>query len=176
MFSDFIKGKRKFNYPIGIQNGIKLHRDLDAFTDNNEHVKEIASFFKADYGRYASPVADVTLDYFLANDKSLFASQETLLAFSLSVYKQLETYVNISPDGFAAMFPYMRTQNWLYNYRTEEGISKSLSGLYRRANYMPDPERAFEIFVSEREAIGTIYRSFIPALKSFAASEADGYL
>ena len=33
MISDFIKGKKKFDYPVAIQNGIMLHRMIDTFTD-----------------------------------------------------------------------------------------------------------------------------------------------
>ena len=35
MMSDFIKGNKKFDYPISIQNGITLHRLIDEFTDNH---------------------------------------------------------------------------------------------------------------------------------------------
>ena len=33
MISDFVKGKKKFDYPSRIQAGINLHRLIDNFTD-----------------------------------------------------------------------------------------------------------------------------------------------
>ena len=36
MISDFVKGKKKYDYPPGIQKGIALHREIDEFTDAHE--------------------------------------------------------------------------------------------------------------------------------------------
>jgi len=35
MISDFVKGKTKFDYPLTIQKGIYLHRQIDSFTDSH---------------------------------------------------------------------------------------------------------------------------------------------
>ena len=40
MISDFVKGKKKFDYPTTIQKGIMLHRAIDQFTDTHEATKE----------------------------------------------------------------------------------------------------------------------------------------
>ncbi len=45
MISDFVKGKTKFGYPPGIQNGIALHRAIDEFTDAHPATKKAAAFF-----------------------------------------------------------------------------------------------------------------------------------
>ena len=66
------------------------------------------------------------------------------------------------------MFGYMRSQNWLYNYRTREGVFNSLAGLARRARYMPDPEAACRIFEAHYEELAACYAAFFPALKDFA--------
>src|SRR4029077_7560850 len=53
MISDFVKGKRKFDYPSGIQKGIDLHRAIDQFTDQHSATKEAKEFFRPDYRLYA---------------------------------------------------------------------------------------------------------------------------
>lgn len=45
MISDFVKGKTKFDYPVGIQKGIALHRMIDNFTDTHAATKEAKEFF-----------------------------------------------------------------------------------------------------------------------------------
>lgn len=40
MISDYVKGKKKFDYPPDIQKGIMLHRAIDTFTDFHEATKE----------------------------------------------------------------------------------------------------------------------------------------
>ena len=40
MISDFVKGKKKFDYPLRIQAGIMLHRIIDEFTDGHPATRE----------------------------------------------------------------------------------------------------------------------------------------
>ena len=40
MISDFVKGKTRYDYPAGIQEGITLHREIDRFTDDHPAVKK----------------------------------------------------------------------------------------------------------------------------------------
>ena len=46
MISDFVKGKKKFDYPPGIQKGIMLHRAIDTFTDTHEATKLAKEVFR----------------------------------------------------------------------------------------------------------------------------------
>lgn len=167
MISDFIKGKKQFLYPADIQKGIRLHRSIDAFTDAHEIVGEAKLFFKKDYGLYSSPIVDVIFDHFLASDKQLF-SEPSLAGFAQQVYHQLDPFQAIFPPPFQSMFPYMKRQDWLYNYRNKEGIARSLEGLTRRARYMQDSSRAYQLFLEHYEALRNCYSEFFPHLQEHA--------
>src|SRR6185503_16682489 len=91
MISDFVKGKKKFDYPEAIRQGITLHREIDRFTDTHAATKEAKEIFRHVYGLYAGPIMDVVYDHFLALDKNEF-SDESLEAFTISVYKTLDEY------------------------------------------------------------------------------------
>ena len=132
MISDFVKGKKKFDYPIGIQKGIVLHRAIDTFTDDHPATKEAKQFFRANYGLYAGAFMDVVYDHFLANDRNIFAYENALLTFTNDTYFLLEKNTNVFPERFQLMFPHMKQHNWLYNYQFNWGIEKSLGGLVRR--------------------------------------------
>ncbi len=41
MISDFIKGKKQFDYPLPVQKGIRLHRAIDTFTDTHAATQEL---------------------------------------------------------------------------------------------------------------------------------------
>jgi len=85
LISDFVKGKKKFDFPPGIQNGITLHRAIDTFTDAHEATKKAKEFFRPHYRLYAGALVDVIFDHFLAGDENEFT--ETFLHdFSLQVY------------------------------------------------------------------------------------------
>ncbi|MBV9963173.1 MAG: DUF479 domain-containing protein [Parafilimonas sp.] len=170
MISDFVKGKKRFEFDIKIQKGIALHRSIDAFTDDHTITKKAKAFLKPAVGLYAGAFIDVVYDHFLALDKNEFTN-ESLLQFSFSVYSTLDKFETIFPERFSRIFPYMKTDNWLYNYKTLSGIEKSFNGLVRRASYLESSDRAFESFQKNYEALQACYNQFFPELKQFAHAE-----
>lgn len=167
MISDFIKGKKQFDFPEIIQKGIKLHRSIDAFTDEHELTKRAKQFFKPAVGLYSGAFVDVAYDHFLACDKNEF-TDKTLLNFSVSVYTTLDDFELLLPEKFARMLPYMKNDNWLYNYRTLSGTAKSFEGLSRRAKYLSNSNMAFDCLKENYQSIEKCYAAFFPDLKQFA--------
>ena len=176
MISDFVKGKKKFDYTVGIQKGIELHRAIDEFTDDHTATKEAKQFFRADYGLYAGAFMDVVYDHFLANDKNEFADENALLSFTQDTYFILEKNATVFPERFQRMFPHMQQHNWLFNYRSYWGTEQSLGGLVRRAKYMNDSSKAFEIFQKEYQSFQHYYDKFFPELKKFTINKLNELL
>jgi acyl carrier protein phosphodiesterase len=167
MISDFVKGKKKFDYPSGIQQGIALHRAIDTFTDYHEVTRTAKEIFRPVYRLYSGAFADVVYDHFLATDEKEFP-KNSLSGFSEQVYTMLDRHTQWFPERFARMFPYMKTHNWLFNYRTREGIGKSLEGVVRRSAYLTESETAYQLFQDQYQLLGDCYRQFWADLKPFA--------
>ena len=166
--SDFVKGKAKFNYPQEIQKGIHLHRLIDNFTDHHPVTAIAKSFFRPQYRLYSGAFTDVVYDHFLALDEKQFEEYNGLEIFSQNVYESLEINFSLFPPRFQKMFPYMKSQNWLYNYRFKEGVRKSFEGLAYRAAYLNESAVAFEIFNQYYHELENCYLNFFPELKKFA--------
>lgn len=171
MISDFVKGKKQYNYPLPVLNGIKLHREIDAFTDNHQATKKLKAFFAPQYRLYASAFADVVYDYFLANDKNQFATTDALLNFCTNTYQMLDANIHQLPEPFLSMLPYMKQQNWLYNYQYDWGIQKSFNGVVKRSAYLTESEFAFNIFCTHKAAMQECYNDFFPFVKKFAENK-----
>jgi acyl carrier protein phosphodiesterase len=167
MISDFVKGKKKFDFPGGIQKGIALHRELDEFSDSHPATKQAKEIFRPHYRLYASAFMDVVYDYFIANDPAIF-DETSLYAFTQQTYRLLEERQQWFPERFASLFPYMRSQNWLFNYRYSWGIERSFSGLVRRATYLDESATAFRLFGENTAMLQKCYNQFISDLKNFA--------
>ncbi len=168
MISDFVKGKKKFDFSPGIQKGIALHRAIDEFTDFHPITGDAKSYFKKDYRLYAGAFIDVVYDHFLANDKNVFATETALQSFSQSTYRSLRDSSEGLPVKFLQIFPYMQQHDWLYNYGFKEGIEKSFGGLARRAAYLSESAIAYELFERHYAQLGECYQLFFPELKKFA--------
>ncbi len=166
MISDYVKGKKKFDYPTTIQKGIMLHREIDTFTDQHEATKAAKEVFRPAYRLYSGAFVDVVYDYFLATDQHYF-SEDSLFKFSQDVYQHLDNNTQWLVEKFAAMYPYMKMQNWLYNYRTKWGIEKSMGGVARRATYLTESNTAFELFEQHYQLLKDCSRHFLAAVIPF---------
>ena len=163
MISDHVKGKKKFDYSAGIQKGIELHRLIDSFTDEHEATKEAKEIFRPHYRLYAGAFVDVVYDHYLAIDPSIF-TKDSLEEFSADTYTMLEPYSAVFPERFARMFPYMKTQNWLFNYSNKWGIENSLHGVVRRATYLTESATAFSLFEENFNTLQHCYQAFFPEM------------
>lgn len=172
MISDFVKGKKQFDYPAEILRGIRLHRAIDTFTDEHPSTKEAKEIFRPHYRLYSGAIVDVVYDHFLAADPGEF-TEDSLWQFSQQVYTDLDLHSDWMPERFARMFPYMKTHNWLFHYRTREGTGQSLGGLVRRALYLEESETAFRLFETHYQLLADCYRQFWAAVKPFAREEFD---
>ena len=169
MISDFVKGKKQFDYPSDIQKGIQLHRAIDNFTDNHVATKRINEFFRQQYRLYSGAFTDIVYDFFLANDHNEFANETLLKTFATSTYEKMKQFENLFPERFAMLFPYMLEQDWLSNYRFQPMIEKSFGGLVRRATYLKESAFAFTIFSNHVNEMQIHYDEFFPEVKRFAA-------
>lgn len=170
LISDFVKGKKKFDYPANIQQGITLHRIIDTFTDEHEATKKAKEVFRPHYRLYSGAFVDVVYDHFLAIDENEFPS-DSLLVFSQQVYSVLDNHYQWLPERFALMFPYMKSQNWLFNYRTILGTQKSMGGVVRRAAYLTESETASHLFSAYYQPLQDCFRQFWKDMKPFALQQ-----
>jgi acyl carrier protein phosphodiesterase len=175
MISDFIKGRKQFDFPDDIQKGIRLHRLIDNFTDAHEAVHEAKKIFRPDYRLYSGAIVDVIFDHFLATDETVF-SEHSLFEFSVEVYAVLEQQQEWFPARFSAMFGHMKNHNWLFNYRTRWGTGRSLTGLAHRSLYMEESGIAFRLFESHYTELQDCYRYFWSFLQPFARHRFDEFM
>ena len=167
MISDFVKGAARLGFSGNIAKGIILHRNIDEYTDNHKATKIAKEIFRPAYRLYSGPIMDILYDYFLANDKHSFPD-DSLLAFTEKIYDNIEEHTAELPMHFLHVFTYMKTENWLYHYRTKEGIHKSLKGLVRRSAFLKEADTAFELFNDHIDELNAGFHEFWPDVKQFA--------
>lgn len=173
LMGDYVKGSRALAaLPEEIRKGVLLHREIDQFTDAHPATLRAALPFREIYGRYAPAIVDVLYDHFLANDPALFESEAALLLFTQNVYAQVATQRPFFPEKFAQTFDAMAAQNWLYHYRTLGGVQKSLGGLQRRAQYLPDVSDAYRIFIGYYHILSQCWQEVGDALRKWRGAQA----
>lgn len=131
--ADSVKGSKFQMYPEGIQIGIKLHREIDRFTDTHDIVRRSKMRLNGKYGHYAGVIVDIYYDHFLAKNWSN-SSSIPLDVYVDSVYELLKKNIEYLPTRTSNMLPYMIEFNWLFNYQFIEGIQRVLEGINQRTN------------------------------------------
>ena len=170
MISDFVKGKKQFDYPLNIQKGIQIHRAIDAFTDAHAITKLTKQYLYPAVGTYAGAFIDVAYDHFLANDNLAFKSADDLQQFATSTCGVLNGFSGVLPERFAKILPYMQQQNWLYNYQYLWGIKNSFEGVTKRAKYLESSDNCFKLFEENYTSIQECYQLFFPELKNMVTN------
>jgi acyl carrier protein phosphodiesterase len=129
--ADGVRGKKYKKYPKDVQIGIRLHREIDTFTDAHKTVRKSTKRLHKNYSHYAGVIVDILYDHFLAKNWSTY-SDIPLDAYVASFYDSLEDNYKILPLRVQKMMPFMIADNWLLSYASVIGIGKVLAGMNRR--------------------------------------------
>jgi acyl carrier protein phosphodiesterase len=165
--ADFIKGKEMALYHGDIRIGILLHREIDSFTDSHPLVRAGQSYLRPKFRHYSTVITDIFFDYFLGKNWDHF-SPIPLEIFVNQTYDVLDRYQSQLPDRFGEMFYWMKSQNWLYQYREISGIQRSLSGLSRRTTFVSRMDEAPAVLLEKEAEFEVIFFAFFKELDTFA--------
>lgn len=165
--ADGIRGKRYKKYPVGIQKGILLHRQIDTFTDAHPTVRQSTKRLHKNYGHYSGVIVDILYDHFLAKNWDHY-SETPLEAYVQNFYTLMNANYDMLPTRTQNMMPHMIAGNWLLSYAEIEGIQKVLDGMNRRTQNKSGMNTAtveLRKFYTEFE---TEFTSFFKELETFS--------
>jgi acyl carrier protein phosphodiesterase len=165
--ADFVKGRKKDDYPPRIKSGIELHRAIDDFTDHHPLTSKSKDRLRHKYHKYSGVIVDIYYDHFLAKDFDKY-SLVPLEEFSAKTYVTISAYTYLLPEKIKGFLPFMIERNWLLNYREIEGIGRTLSGLSRRVNFENRMDEAITELISDYNDFHDDFNGFFPELITFA--------
>ena len=120
IIGNFIADAGKGNYigrfPEGIARGIRLHREIDHYTDHHPVFRQSRSHLVPRYGMFSGVIVDVYYDHFLAKYWNEF-SDEDLRKRVAQAYFLLIRRFDVLPYRSRRILPFMISRNWLVNYR-----------------------------------------------------------
>ncbi len=167
---DFVRGQRAFwSYRKGIRDGISLHRRIDKFTDQSQQVKSLRRKFPREFRRYSGIVIDLAFDHELARNWSMYSSCD-LREFDLEVRDVLSRHASQTPEKLKRFMAYADRRGLFANYRHENEILFSLSGLGRRLKRANPLHRVGEIWPDLNQDIHDSFVSFFPEIQSQVAA------
>lgn len=167
LYGDFVKGGLQGRFPPMLEAAIRLHRQIDSFTDSHPLVLASLARFPRERRRYAGIVLDVFFDHCLARHWQDYAEQP-LAQFTHGFYQVLLAEPEL-PGRLAQIAPLMAADDWLGAYgdfatleQVFKGIARRLSRPEGMAGVMGELDELYEPLLAD-------FREFYPQLQAFAA-------
>ncbi|HEH9403564.1 TPA: DUF479 domain-containing protein [Aeromonas bestiarum] len=131
LLGDFVKGPLPSTLGPAFDEGIWLHRKIDAFTDAHPEHRAAVAFFEAPWRRFGGILVDMLYDHWLSLHWPQFG-EDPLPRFLQQSYGQLLADHQRLPDGLPVALTRMAEQNWIASYRHREGLGRALNGIGHR--------------------------------------------
>ncbi|AHM62397.1 hypothetical protein D770_20740 [Flammeovirgaceae bacterium 311] len=134
-FGDFIKGRQELEAQAAdMQKGIYLHRAIDTYTDAHPVVLQSKKRLFPKYRHYSRVLVDLYYDHLLAAHFDRY-STTSLLPYTEQVYTLLKSQREHIPQRAQLLLDRMAADNWLYHYRTLDGIGQACRGMAMRSSF-----------------------------------------
>ncbi|MDG1580196.1 ACP phosphodiesterase [Pseudomonas sp. GOM6] len=169
LYGDFVKGRLDGRFPAQVEAAIRLHRRIDAFTDQHPLVERARARFPRERRRTSGILLDLFFDHCLARDWTDYA-HEPLSLFTERVYRLLTVQPDL-PQRLAFIAPRMAAQDWLGSYRDFAVLEQVLLGMGRRLSRPALLDGAMAELESLYEPLGEDFRAFYPELQAFVGRE-----
>ncbi len=172
---DFVKGRVPEHWPIELQAGVKLHRKIDAWSNQHPGIRNSCNRFPKSSRRFAPIYVDLLADYCLSLSWGSYYTNH-LSSFTAQCYSAVRTYDTFLPDHGLRFLTYMEEQDLLANYDDWRHIKRGLAAVLRRlqrSELLAAAEQAnlevlsgvqedFVLFYPDLRSIGLQWNVFTP--------------
>jgi acyl carrier protein phosphodiesterase len=166
LIADAVKGKQIDRFSLGVVQGIKLHRLIDAYTDQHIVFKSSVKRLEPVYKKYAAVICDIYYDHFLAKNFHKYSSV-SLAKTAHTAYEILIRNYDILPPNSKRLLPYMATQNWLEGYANLSELQRVFNGMSRRTSFVSGMENAISDLIKDYSAYETEFSLFFPDIITY---------
>ena len=167
---DYFKGPLQQQLPSGLERGVRLHRAIDAYTDQHPELAELRAAFGPELRRYAGILVDLSFDHFLSVHWQRY-SEESLDDFNRSVYRGLNTRRHHFSPAARRMLDRLVQHDLLGRYTEWESIPASASHIGERFS-RGNPFLGIEGQLSAmRPHLERTFVSFYPQLQDFVTQQ-----
>lgn len=140
-YGDFTRSAELYRFRDGIVQGVKLHREIDRFTDDHDAFRESLELLRPNLGKYSSVALDVLNDFLLVQNWNDYTT-DSLREFCDDFYRLLEKRGAPYPAKLQRQLQLMIDHDFLMSASTRGGLMRSFQHLDRRARFDSDFTKA----------------------------------
>jgi acyl carrier protein phosphodiesterase len=169
---DFHKGLLRGELPEALERGVKLHRAIDAYTDNHPIVQQLRRDLPHGIRRYAGILVDLSFDHYLSRHWDTF-SDIPLADFNREVYRTLVAQQSTLSDDAQSMLARLLEHdilNLYINWETVPATAQRIGQRFKRGNPFLDIDQTLS---PARDTLEQAFLNFYPQLLAFSLRQAQ---
>ncbi|MDZ7880591.1 MAG: ACP phosphodiesterase [Saprospiraceae bacterium] len=170
--ADFITNRQLPTFTEGVQRGIRLHREIDAFTDSHPVVKQSTKRLHPFHHKYSPVIVDVYYDFLLVKNWDKFGRLDakndpsvSLPIFVKNAYDLLNLRIDELPERLKTTLPRMIADDFLMKPTTFAGLEQAFSRIEKAAAFPGNFGNAAEHLAEFLEEFDTQFCAFFPDLQ-----------
>jgi len=168
VLADFSKGRIPKALPAELQAGIRLHRRIDAYSNQHPVIKDACASFPPSLRRYAPIFVDILADYYLSLGWDDYYSADRT-AFSVQCYEACDRYVSRPEYAESAhlkrFMDYMRNTDLLASYHQWSHVERGLHSVLRRLGQEALLPEAIAACLAQHDSGQSAFRIYFPNLR-----------
>ncbi|MGL4583327.1 MAG: ACP phosphodiesterase [Flavobacterium sp.] len=175
--ADNIRGKDYLNYPLRVQQGVILHREIDTYTDAHPIWRASKKLIVPQYNHYAAVLIDMYYDHYLAKNWDDYCDIP-LEEYTQTFYTSLEDNFDILPQRVQLFLHIMLKEDWLMKYRSIEGLKYILTQMDRRSKGISKMSLGTTELIEHYAVFETHFKEFFKELQDHLIlfKQTDRYL
>jgi acyl carrier protein phosphodiesterase len=169
---DYYKGPLGEELPAALARGIRLHRAIDAYTDNHPLIAQLRRDFPRDLRRYAGILIDLSFDHYLSHHWDNY-TDISLIEFNRNIYRILQDQEQELSAGSRQMLARLLEYDILGRYRdwdTVPAAALRIGERFRRHNPFTRVDRELD---PARDMLERVFLAFYPELQAFSTKQQE---
>lgn len=169
LLGDFVKGPLKREWPQRVEQGIRLHREIDAFTDRLPVIQQSVARLGPQMRRVGGIAIDLCYDHFLARHWQQFHF-EPLPDYCQGVYRLLRHHHASLPPNAQRFSQRARQYRLLESYAEFEILETALCRIAKRLSRPTPLASCYPHMARHYDQLEADFFQALPQLQDFAGS------
>jgi acyl carrier protein phosphodiesterase len=162
-FGDFIKGPLDDRLPTDLAAGVRLHRRIDAASNQLPALRASCARFPATLRRFAPIFVDIVADHLLCRDWDRF-HHEPLPRFSAAAYAAIERHAQHLPAAGLHFLRQARQHDLFARYGETETLRRTFDALAVRLRHRVSGPEVAGIVAANLAGLAADFEHYFPAL------------
>ncbi len=160
---DFIRGNNHGHLPEAVQEGIRLHRRVDSYTDRHPVNASARALFEPPWRRFAGILTDVVYDHYLVREWHNYSTMPLQEHVDM-VHEALETHFELLPLNLQRFARHLIDRNILLSYDSFDAVEKALYRISGRSPRFFILAEAGPVIERETDELKRLFKQFFPEL------------